>query len=73
MTTSIAGAAGGAPDLNDETFARWRDFIRATEQELRWQEVIPWRSVFGSAVVEASARNKPLLAWAMNGHPLACT
>ena len=70
--STLAGAVATAPELNDDAFARWRDFIRPTDAELGWH-VVPWRSAFGSATVEASARNKPLLAWAMNGHPLACT
>jgi hypothetical protein len=60
------------PELNDTTYARWRGHILPTEAERGWQE-IPWRNAFWSAVIEAQAKEKPLLFWAMNGHPLACT
>ncbi len=58
--------------LDDQTYTQIRDHIRPTEAELNWQE-IPWRSTFWSAVTEAQKRDLPILAWAMNGHPLACT
>ena len=50
----------------------WADHIRPTAEELRWQQ-IPWHSTFYSAVCEAQRAGKPILLWAMNGHPLACT
>ena len=58
--------------LSEQNFAGLRDFIRPTPDEMRWQE-IPWRTTFWGAVQEAQATDKPILAWAMNGHPLACT
>ncbi len=61
-----------APDLNEGTFAKWRDYIRPSERELRWLK-IPWRAAVWPAVLEAQQTDKPLLIWAMNGHPLACT
>ena len=60
------------PELNDQTFTQWRDHIRPKAEELRWQTV-PWHSTFWSAVIEAQQREKPILLWTMNGHPLACT
>jgi hypothetical protein len=58
--------------LTDENFAQWRDFIRPKPDESRWQE-IPWRSSLMEAASEAQRLDKPILLWAMNGHPLACT
>jgi len=34
---------------------------------------IGWRASFWEAVVEAHRADRPILLWAMNGHPLACT
>ena len=68
--------AGEAPhvELTDETYQRWRDYIVAKPEELRWQQ-IPWRASAGAALAEArargSGRQKPVLLWVMNGHPLA--
>jgi len=50
----------------------WRDYIQPTEQELAWSS-IPWRSSFQEGLIEAAAKQKPMLLWAMNGHPLGCT
>ena len=50
----------------------WRDFIQPTELDLKWTR-IPWRSSFQEGLMEAGAKQKPMLLWAMNGHPLGCT
>jgi len=71
MTAAVTDAPV-SQTLSEQTFADLRDFIRPTPDEMRWQE-IPWRTTFWDAVQEAQATDKPILAWAMNGHPLACT
>lgn len=58
--------------LSDETFEALRTAILPSKDEERWRE-IPWRTSTWDAVVEAAATEKPVLLWAMNGHPLACT
>jgi len=50
----------------------WRDFIQPTKQELAWSS-IPWKSSFQEGLIEAGTQQKPMLLWAMNGHPLGCT
>lgn len=61
-----------AIDLSDESFDIWREFILPDEAELAWEK-IPWLPTFRDGMVRASAERKPLLLWAMNGHPLGCT
>jgi len=61
-----------AQELNEESFKKWHSFIVPKEEELAWQK-IPWRNSLGEAVAEAREKDKPILLWAMNGHPLACT
>jgi hypothetical protein len=68
----LAGPPTAPPELNDQTYAKWRDHIRPREKELRFEEV-PWRTTFWEAVTEAQKKDMPILVWAMNGHPLACT
>ena len=68
----LLAAAPAPPELNDQTYARWRDYIRPKPEEINWEE-IPWRATLWDAVVEAQQQEKPILLWAMNGHPLACT
>lgn len=57
---------------NAENFARWRDYLRPKSEELAFCD-IPWRPTLWDAVLEAQRQDKPILLWAMNGHPLACT
>lgn len=68
----LAHRAAAGPELNEETFARWRAYIPPAPDEARWLE-IPWRATYWEAVVEAQRTDRPILLWAMNGHPLACT
>ena len=41
-------------------------------EELAWRAV-PWRAEFRTALLEAGESGKPVLLWAMNGHPLGQT
>jgi hypothetical protein len=61
-----------AQDLTDKTYDRLRDQILPTKEEAVWK-AIPWRSTLWDALVDAQKEDKPILIWAMNGHPLACT
>ena len=71
---ALAASAGpaGPKELSDATFDAIRAAILPSEAEERWRE-IPWRTSTWDAVVEAAATERPILLWAMNGHPLACT
>jgi hypothetical protein len=40
--------------------------------EDQWR-AIPWRDALGGAVLEADEQQRPLLLWAMSGHPLGST
>ena len=59
-------------ELNDQNYAEWRKHILPDTGELAWEQ-IPWATTFKDGVVAADAAGKPLLLWAMNGHPLGCT
>jgi hypothetical protein len=65
-------AVGQAPSLDDQSFARWRDFIRPRPSEESYLE-IPWRESFYIAINEARETDRPILLWVMDGHPLGCT
>jgi len=64
-----AVAAGG---LSDAEARRWLRFVQPAPDELKLR-AIPWRATLWDAVVDAHREKKPILLWAMNGHPLACT
>ena len=67
-----ACALGTAPELSDETFEQIAEAIRPRDAELAFLK-IGWRESFHTAVNEARKANRPILLWAMNGHPLGCT
>ncbi len=58
--------------LSDTSFQHWFDFIRPSADEAAWQ-AIPWRTNLLDALRDAQEADKPILLWAMNGHPLSCT
>ncbi len=45
--------------------------ILPDESELRWKDV-DWRVSLADGIRDAQAAKKPILLWAMNGHPLGC-
>jgi hypothetical protein len=70
----IAPLVAFAGDL-DLTETGWRSFkekILPAREELAWQ-AIGWRTSFQRALAEAQEKDRPVLLWAMNGHPLGCT
>ena len=72
LVVALAGAQGPPAELNDQTFASWRDRIRPRAAE-RCFETVPWLPTLWDGVMAAQKEDKPILLWAMNGHPLACT
>ena len=63
---------GQSPVLDDQSFERWRDYIRPQVKEESYLE-IPWRESLYIAINEAKETERPILLWAMDGHPLGCT
>ncbi|MBL67403.1 MAG: hypothetical protein CMO74_02955 [Verrucomicrobiales bacterium] len=59
-------------ELSDANYAKWRDHVLPKNWELSYRR-IPWQTSFWDAVIEAQAKDKPILFWAMNGHPLGNT
>jgi len=67
-----AVAQDGPPVLDEKSYKSWIDFIRATPDELKWEK-LGWRPELGAAAQEAKALQRPILLWAMNGHPCGLT
>lgn len=63
--------SGQSLELSDKTFATVRDGILPTGGESTWRK-IGWLPDLRSALKEANTLDKPVLLWAMNGHPLGC-
>ena len=73
----LATLPAAAQELTGDTlpqwgFEKWFSHVVPGEEELQWRR-IPWRATFWDAVIEAQDKDRPILLWAMNGHPLACT
>lgn len=70
----LAGCSSSNGDftLTEKNYSVWREYITPPENELRWKS-IPWRTSFREGMLDADRFQKPLLLWAMNGHPLGCT
>ena len=60
------------PELTDQNRAALHAYIRPKPEEVRWRE-IPWRTSLWEGILEAQAKERPILFWTMDGHPLACT
>ena len=59
-------------ELTLGTLDHWLGYILPETEELQWQD-IPWRAKYWDAIIEGQEKERPILIWAMNGHPLGCT
>lgn len=59
-------------ELTDGNYEKWRNHVLPRNWELSYRK-IPWRTSYWEAVIEAQAKDKPILLWTMNGHPLCNT
>ena len=65
-------ATAPAKELTDANYAETRRLVLPSPEEVAYRE-IPWKAALWDAIVEARDTDRPILLWAMNGHPLACT
>lgn len=72
MLAAVGSPAEPPAELTDKTFTQWRDRIRPKTDDLCFKTV-NWLPTFWDGVMAAQKADKPILLWAMNGHPLACT
>lgn len=64
-----------APEVPVVTAATLAAIIEAVvprEDELKWRS-IPWRPSLFDGLREGAEERRPVLLWAMNGHPLGTT
>lgn len=72
LASAPAVAFQATPTLSPQTFAELRAAVVPSAEELAWKQ-IPWRASLWTGVIDAQVAEKPILLWAMNGHPLGCT
>ena len=71
----LAGMGGGdAPQIAPVTPAEFEKIERElVPRKAETWRTIPWRVDLLAARAEAARSGRPLMIWAMNGHPLGCT
>ena len=69
---ALLASLASAQQLNDANFETVLRAVRPAPAELEWQR-IGWQPTLWRAVIEAHRAKKPILLWAMNGHPLGHT
>ena len=67
-----AEESAGLPELAHETIERWVGSLSPSEAEDAWLR-IPWWPQLWKGVLAARETQRPVLLWAMNGHPLGHT
>ncbi len=70
LLSSSAQAQEAAPP--PPSFEEVRAHVLPSEEELVWKR-LGWRASLWEGVLAAQQLEKPILLWAMNGHPLGCT
>ena len=67
-----AGAQDEPPVLDDKNLKQWMEFVLPSAEDAAWER-LGWRVELASAAAEAKALQRPILLWAMNGHPCGLT
>lgn len=65
-------ATFNAEELTERNYERIRDHVLPDEDEEAWRK-IDWQPTFWDGVIEAQEEDKPIMLYAMNGHPFGCT
>jgi hypothetical protein len=68
----LLSAAPAQSELSEANLAALRKEIVPTEAELKWR-AIPWRVTLWAGAREGQRLDRPVLLYAMNGHPCGAT
>jgi hypothetical protein len=66
------GSAGIPATVDQAAIAAYRAKVLPAADERRWEEM-DWIATYADGLRASSDRQKPLLLYVMNGHPLGCT
>lgn len=61
-----------ANELTDASYERVRKHVLPSAEEEAWRKNA-WRTTFWQGVIDANKEDKPVMLFAMNGHPFGCT
>jgi hypothetical protein len=64
-------SAFSAEELTDKNYDTIRDYLLPKGEEEHWKS-IDWRATFWDGVIDAQKEDKPIMLFAMNGHPFGC-
>ena len=65
-------AAQIPPQADAKSFEAILEHVVPAPEELAWRS-IPWRPTLADGMRDAAKLDRPVLLWAMNGHPLGST
>ncbi|MBE7492363.1 MAG: hypothetical protein HS108_11480 [Planctomycetes bacterium] len=66
------GAVASGQELTDKNYEEIRRQIMPTAAEEEWRK-IEWHPTLWDGVIKAQKDDKPIMFFAMNGHPFGCT
>jgi len=72
ISPSHSNAQSQPPLLTSANAQQWKATIEPDSQEALYLQ-IPWRESLLRGLREAKREDKPVMLFAMNGHPLGCT
>ena len=64
-------SALSAQEPDAAAFARVRNHVLPAVGEQAWR-AIPWHDTLRQGLMVGHEQHRPVLLWAMNGHPLGC-
>ena len=68
----VFSAADEPAKLTDKNYVQTRDYLLPKGDEEDWVKV-EWRTTLWDGVIDAQKEDKPIMLFAMNGHPFGCT
>ena len=60
------------PLVTAKNYDTVREHVLPSDEEEKWRKM-EWRTTFWQGVMDAQKADKPVLLFAMNGHPFGCT
>ena len=72
LPQSALAAKTDVPVVTAANLAAIVEAVVPGEEELKWREV-PWRPTLLDGLRDGVMQRRPVLLWAMNGHPLGTT
>jgi hypothetical protein len=72
ITLLAAASMASLPPFDASSYAAYREAIVPAAVEPDAEKVAWWADLW-SAAIRANAQDKPILLFAMNGHPMGCT